>query len=136
VSETTFGARDLVGMAQGFRLGGTQVEKLNNFDAMEQSNAFDELPEEDKQAAVDISCAASILVTRLPSISETLFAHISREFGHCFDLPLNKAKYALRTCGQRLFVTEWRYEITKTAQNSILTKFEARGTGQEPETLD
>jgi DNA-binding transcriptional regulator WhiA len=84
---------------------------------------FEELSETDQKTAIDIAVAASLIVTRLPAISELVFDAISREFAAFYDLRANIAKYSLRSLGRTLFETQWECTITKDAQHNLITEF-------------
>lgn len=85
---------------------------------------FEELSATDQKTAIDIAVAASLIVTRLPAISELVFDAISREFAAFYDIRSNIAKYALRSIGKTLFQTQWTCTITKDAAGKIVTQFQ------------
>jgi hypothetical protein len=86
-------------------------------------NPFAELSVTDQKTAIDIGVAASLIVTRLPGISELVFDAISREFAAQYDIRPNIAKHSLRSVGKTLFQTQWSFEVTKDQEGNIATHF-------------
>jgi hypothetical protein len=84
---------------------------------------FEQLSPEDQKTAIDLTVAVSLLVTRLPALSELVFNTIIEEFSVQYDLPKNTARYALRSLGRTLFATSWTCTITKDFEDNIATHF-------------
>jgi hypothetical protein len=89
---------------------------------------FDQLSETDQRVAIDIACAMSVLVTRLPQLK--VGDAVMTEFAHQFELPSNLAKYALRQVGQTLFKTTWEFGVSKEEDGTVSTYF------KQGETVD
>jgi hypothetical protein len=87
-------------------------------------NPFAELSVTDQKTAIDIGVAASLIVTRLPGISELVFDAISREFAAQYDIRPNIAKHSLRSVGKTLFQSQWTCTITKDETANIATHFQ------------
>jgi hypothetical protein len=84
---------------------------------------FEQLSPEDQKTAIDLTVAVSLLVTRLPALSELVFNAIIEEFSVQYELPKNTARYALRSLGRTLFATSWTCTITKDFEDNITTHF-------------
>lgn len=91
---------------------------------------FEQLSVDQQKVAIDLVAACSVIVTRLPSISQEVFKAIETEFAAQYDAPANIARYAMRSLGQTLFQTEWTWTATKGDDNVLATYFT-----QEPESL-
>ena len=88
---------------------------------------FDRLSVDQQKVAIDLAVAASLIVTRLPSIGQEVFRLIERDYAAQYDVPANVAKYALRACGQTLFQTPWACTVTKDLENNVATRFRQEG---------
>ena len=94
-------------------------------------NPFDELSESDQRAAIDIACAVSILITRLPGlipqeVSSDMPAWmdtIGKEFAINRSLSTELSREALAQIGQQLFNNSWRWNVTKETDATISTYF-------------
>jgi hypothetical protein len=84
---------------------------------------FEQLSPEDQKTAIDVTVAVSLLVTRLPALSDLVLDAIIEEFSAQYNLPKNTARYALRSLGQTLFATPWTCTITKDFEDNIATRF-------------
>jgi hypothetical protein len=104
------------------------VDRVNNFEPMN----LEELHEGDREAAIDISCALSVLMARLPAISEPMFEFLISEFSHQYGLPRNRTRYALKNLGRRLFEVNWTYEVSKQGPK-LITKLTVEKETAEPE---
>lgn len=91
---------------------------------------FEELSVDQQKVAIDLVVACSLIVTRLPTISQEVFKAIEAEFAAQYDAPANIARYAMRSLGNTMFETEWTCTVTKGDDNVLATHFK-----QEPESL-
>ena len=91
---------------------------------------FERLNADQQKVAIDLAVACSLIVTRLPTISQSIFALVEHDFAAQYDVASNIAKYALRDCGRTLFQTAWSCTVTKDIDNYVMTHFK-----QEPESL-
>jgi hypothetical protein len=98
----------------------------------DKSDAFDELSESDQTVGIDLTVACSLLVTRLPGISQSVFDAITREFAAQYNLPSVTARSALRAIGRTLFSTCWECRITKDDDNTLSTQFRQQGPRAVP----
>jgi len=86
-------------------------------------NVFEELPNEKQRVVVDVTCAMSVLIVRLPKASHQLMGLTATEVARHIDISLLEAGDALRTCGKKLFNSDWSFHITKEGPN-VTTKFQ------------
>lgn len=91
---------------------------------------FDRLSPDQQKVAIDLAVACSLIVTRLPSISQAVFQLVEADFAAQYDVSTGIGKYALRECGRTLFETAWSCTVTKDSNNLVATHFK-----QELESL-
>jgi hypothetical protein len=74
---------------------------------------LDELGSNDQKLAIDVAVAASLLVARLPNMSEVFFDALVSEYSHQQNLPKATSRANMRAIGMKLFKTDWELVITK-----------------------
>jgi hypothetical protein len=90
---------------------------------MKDTKPFDQLSEADQQCLTDIVAAMSVLIVRIPTISQPIYDYIGTEVVACRNLPANLVKYALRDAGRRLLVRDWDFTVFKRGKE-LTTCFE------------
>lgn len=87
------------------------------------STPFEELSEQDQKIAIELAAIGSLLVTRLPMLSNEVFDVLTTEFAATYNIPANLAKYAMRSISKELFKTSWDFTIKKNLESEIHTEF-------------
>jgi hypothetical protein len=88
------------------------------------SEPFDELSEQDKVCAIDITVALAVLAARIPAAAanKALNDWVLQEFANAYGHPPQTARYALKHIGTSLFATDWVFHVEKI-QQQLKTEF-------------
>lgn len=96
------------------------------------SDAFNQLNDEDQQAAIDVAISAVLVGLRIPTTGQQFYDYVTSEFAASRGLPSNVVKYALRNIGQNLLKQNWALTIVKDGER-LTTKFTPEKPGGNSE---
>jgi hypothetical protein len=98
------------------------------------SDAFNQLPEVDQKAAVDISVALLVIGLRITTIDQTMYDFVATEFCRSRTLSPNVVKYALRALAKRIYMQDWTLMIQKIGDEVTSTFTPSKSAGSNDET--